>query len=232
MKKELWTLRSKKLSTIKTENWTLDSVIKAVKSLKNNKTRDPHGIYNETLKDCAEENNDLMNSLVKLFNGIKYEMYIPEYLSVANITSLYKNKGERCNLENDRGIFILSTVKKALDKLLYNDMYEIIAKNMSNSNIGARKNMNVRNHIFVIHGIINEVVKDRKKSIHLNIYDIIKAFDKIDVASSMNDLYESIPDEEKNDKLALLYKLNEDNHIAVNTPVGITDRINVKGIVH
>ena len=95
----------------------MGDTIKAVKQLKNNKTRDPYGIYNETFKDCAEE-NDIMRALTKLYNGVKDKIHVPEFLTHGNITSIYKNKGSRTNLENDRGIFILPTTKKILDTLL------------------------------------------------------------------------------------------------------------------
>ena len=55
------------------------------------------------------------------------------------LVSIYKNKGSRFDMNNDRGIFILTVFKKILDKLLYFDLYDDIDANMSASNIGARK---------------------------------------------------------------------------------------------
>ena len=112
MKTELWNVRYRHLLSKKTEEWSINNVIKAVKDLKSNKTRDPFGIYNETFKDCAEE-GDLMRALEKLVNGIKTWQYLPKHMSYGNITSIYKNKGSRRNLENDRGIFILNISKKS-----------------------------------------------------------------------------------------------------------------------
>ena len=66
---------------------------------------------------------------------------------------------------------------------------------------------------------------------HLNIYDLVKAFDKFWLDDAFNELYDTVDEDAKNEKLALLYKSNEDNLVAVKTPVGLTKRVNVKKIV-
>ena len=47
----------------------------------------------------------------------------------------------------------------------------------------------------------------------------------------MNDLCDSVPKSGRNDKLALLYKANCENEVAVKTPVGQTERVNLPEIV-
>ena len=74
------------------------------------------------------------------------------------ITTLYKNKGSRFEMENERGIFILSILRKIFDKLIYNDKYKDIDSGMSDSNIGARREKNIKNHLFVVYGIINSIL--------------------------------------------------------------------------
>ena len=85
--------------------------------------------------------------------------HIPRFMILQNITSIFKNKGSRFELENDRGIFILTVFKKVLDKLIYHDDMDNIDENMSDSNIGARRNRNIKNHLFIIYGIMNSVIK-------------------------------------------------------------------------
>ena len=48
--------------------------------------------------------------------------------------------------------------------MIYNDIYATVDSNMSCSNIGARKDRNIRDHLFVVHAIINDVThsKDTK----------------------------------------------------------------------
>ena len=47
-------------------------------------------------------------------------------------------------------------------KLLYNDNYDILEMNMSDSNTGARKGKSVRIHIFIVNGIIHDVLSKQK----------------------------------------------------------------------
>ena len=49
---------------------------------------------------------------------------------------------------------------------------------MSDSNIGARKNTNIRNHIFIVNSIIHDVLsKKGKKPIDIMILDYKQMFD-------------------------------------------------------
>ena len=44
---------------------------------------------------------------------------------------------------------------------------------MSSSNIGARRNRNIRDHLFVINGILNDVQQNRNKpGVDVGVYDI------------------------------------------------------------
>ena len=47
-------------------------------------------------------------SLLKLFNKIKESGYIPDFMELADIATIYKGKGDKSYLENDRGIFIVT----------------------------------------------------------------------------------------------------------------------------
>ena len=96
-------------------------------------------------------------------------------------------KGDRQNLENDRGIFNLVIIRKILDKLIYQDNFEIIDSKMSDSNVGARKKRNIRDHLFIVNGIINNVKNDKtEESIDLEIFDIVKCFDRMWYKETMN----------------------------------------------
>ena len=77
--------------------------------------------------------------MTKLFNLIKKEIIIPDFFELMSITSLYKNKGARSDLGNERGIFNVSKVRSILDKVLYADVYDDIDRSMSFSNVGGRK---------------------------------------------------------------------------------------------
>ena len=48
---------------------------------------------------------DVFKYLALLFNGMKVETFVPKFMESMGITSLYKNKGERSDFKNQRGIF-------------------------------------------------------------------------------------------------------------------------------
>ena len=131
---------------------------------------------------------------------------VPDYMTLSNITSIFKNKGSRHVLENDRGIFIQTTFKKILDKLIYEDVFKHIDINMSDSNIGGRKQRNIRDHLFVLYAVINSVLKGGEQCIDIQVYDIKKAFDALWMTDCFNDLYDILPTGVRNDKILLLYK--------------------------
>ena len=76
---------------------------------------------------------DLFSALWALVNESKSKNYIPLFMRLANITSIYKLKGSKKCLENDHSIFVLTVIRGILDRLLYNDMSPEVEKNMSNS---------------------------------------------------------------------------------------------------
>ena len=153
LKETLFGLRLRLTKLTKSKPWNENDLSKVLSSLKNNKSRDPHGLINELFKPGVK-GTDLHLSLMTLLNEIKFNCNIPEFVEWANITSLYKGKGEKMDLENERGIFIVTVFRSILMKLIYNDKYSIIGSNMPDSNVGARRKKNIRNHIFVINGII------------------------------------------------------------------------------
>ena len=84
LKTELWESRCKELISRKSEPWSLEDLVKVLKSLKNNKTMDPHGMINEIFKPgCIGK--DLKATLLSLFNGIKSHLFVPEYMTFGNI---------------------------------------------------------------------------------------------------------------------------------------------------
>jgi hypothetical protein len=118
-----------------------------------------------------------------------------------------------------------------LDKLVLNDFYPDLELSRSNSNIGAMKKKNIRNHLFIVYGIINSVIRGELPSIDIQIFDLKKCFDVLWLEDVMNDLYESLPSSGHNDKLALLYQTNFENLVSVKTALGKTERKNMPKIV-
>ena len=229
MKMELWKLRLAESQNKKTKEWEINDLNHVLKSLKRNKSRDPHGLLNDLFKDCL--GNDLKLALLALLNEIKKEQKLPKLLQFANITTIWKKKGSRQDLNNDRGIFVVSIIRMILDSLIYRDLFPLIERNMSDSNIGARKERNIRDHLFIVYGIMNSVMHGDEEPVDIQIYDVEKCFDKLWLEDCLLDLYDTLPPEGRNDKLSLLYKMNQENFVSVKTAAGLTDRINLKNIV-
>ena len=61
------------------------------------------------------------------------------------------------------------------------------------------------------------------------VFDLVEAFDSLWLQDCMIDLYKS--SNTKNDKIRLIFRLNQDNKVAVNTPVGQTERKTIKNLV-
>ena len=67
--------------------------------------------------------------------------------------------------------------------------------------------------------------------IDIQIYDIVQAFDALWLDDCLNDVYDALPDDKRDDKLALLYEVNKHNKVAVNTAVGQTERVDIHKVV-
>ena len=230
LKNELWDLRLESLKRKIPVPWTLEDLEKVTKSLKNNQARDPNGMISEIFKPKVA-GLDLQKAILNLMNLVQSSLYIPEFMQVSDISSIYKNKGSRLELSSDRGIFTLGILRKILDKLAYYDKYPALEENMSDSNIGGRKQKNVRNHLFIVYGIISNVVREGRGCVDLQIYDLVQAFDALWLQDCMNDIYDCLPKNQRDRKLALVFESNVNNHVAINTPVGQTSRINLPQIV-
>ena len=132
--------------------WTMKDLDKVLSQLKKRKAADPTGLVNE-LFTIDNIGVDMKKSILLLMNKIKKNFQEPELMKLANITSFWKGKGRKDNLENERGIFILNILRMIKDKLIHNDIREILQ--MSDSQVGARKDFSIRNHLFIIYSCLN-----------------------------------------------------------------------------
>ena len=75
-----------------------------------------------------------------MFNKIKEVGKLPLFMKKATI-STFPKAGSKLVLKNERGIFVLNSVRTILMRLVYKTKYETINSHMSDSNVGGRKNM-------------------------------------------------------------------------------------------
>ena len=226
LKEKLCSKRLEYCRKRKSKDWKLKDLEKVLNSLKLNKSRDPHGLLNEIFKPGVM-GKDFKKSLLMLLNRLKKELHIPAFMQLADIVAIYKGKGDKLSLENDRGIFILNIFRSIMMKMIYAEKYEIIDQNMSDSNVGARRKKSIRNHLFILNGIINDAINN-KKSLDILIVDYKQCFDSMWLDECINDLFKAGV---RDDQLALIYQANSENQVAVKTPFGKTERRNVEKIV-
>ena len=155
--------------------------------------------------------DDLQLALLKMLNIIKDKQQLPKALSKCNITSLHKKKA-RNNFENYRGVFRVGVLRSILDRMMYNDSYEEIDKNLTDANVGARKDRSCRDNLFVLGAVNNSVINGDCKPIQVQTMDITKCFDKLWLEATINALYEAGL---KSDVLNLLYNKNKNADIAI-----------------
>ena len=91
-----------------TKEWTMVDLEMALKSFKNNKARDEHEHVYELFKYGGK---DLKISLLKLLNLVKKSQTYPSIFHPANISSFWKKKGDKSDLDNDRGFFNLFLIE-------------------------------------------------------------------------------------------------------------------------
>ena len=104
-------------------------------------------------------------------------------------------------------MFLVSIFRTILMKMIYKEKYSIIDQSMSDSNIGARKNKNICNHIFVVNSIFHDVLKKKSnKPIDIMVLDYKQMFDSECLFECMNDVYEAGVND---DVFALLAEANK-----------------------
>ena len=226
-KEELCRMRLEKARLTKTPPWTMDQLNAVLKNLKTNKSRDPLGFPNEILKPSVA-GKDLKVAILKLVNRVKDEQIFPKALENCNISSIYKNKGCRNNFDNYRGIFRVPVFRTIIDRLIYNDEYDGIDTELTDSNVGARKKRNVRDNINVLNVVTNSVINGNEAPIDVHIFDVEKCVDSLWLEECVNDLYDI---GFQNEKLAILHLENQIADIAIKSSNGITNRASIQNIV-
>ena len=153
-----------------------EEIVKAIKELKLNRSAGPDLLINEFFiygKDV------LLRVLNMLFNKIFELGYFPESWSEGHVIPLHK-KGSINNVENYRGITLLSTLSKLFTRLLNNrltqwaEVYGVYVE----AQAGFRANMSTVDNIYVLHGLISHFLNSGKK-LYCAFVDFTKAFDYV-----------------------------------------------------
>ena len=227
MKEKLAEKLMKVAKNNKTPPWEIKDIEKVLKQLKKDKSRDPLGLANEIFRSEVA-GDDLKKALLHMMNRIKSEQKYPKALELCNISSIWKKKGPRNNFDSYRGIFRVTIFRSILDRLIYNDEYSNLDKNLTDCNVGGRKFRNIRDNIFVMNAVLNSARKQTKEALDLQVYDVETCFDSLWLHEVINCLYEAGL---RNDKLPLLFLENANAQVAVKISNGISNRKNIQNII-
>ena len=97
-------------------DWTMQDLACVLKTLKSSQSQDKLGFINELfmLKNMGD---DLKISMLRFFNGIKNNQFIPECFKNVFITLIPKRKKLPLELINQRGIFLIPKLRGVFIKL-------------------------------------------------------------------------------------------------------------------
>ena len=146
--------------------------------MKNNKSPGVDHILNEFIKNCPEE---LIVVIVKFFNIILESGIVPNDWTIGIIKPLYKNKGDINDVNNYRGITLLSCMGKLFTSILNSRLYSYLTREniLGKEQAGFRSQHSTLDHIFALH-ILSKSYIDQSKPLFCAFVDYSKAFDFID----------------------------------------------------
>jgi hypothetical protein len=131
----------------------------------------------------------------------------------------YKGKGSRSILDNMRHLHIKDEFPKFFGHLVVSACKEKMTSNMTKYQIGTKPGHRAQEHLFVLKSVI-ALHLQYDKAVILSMWDVSKFFDRESLSDCMNELYKS---NVKGKLYRLLFEMNSNTKISIQTPVGITD---------
>ena len=163
-------------NNILNDNFTLDEIMRAINSLKNNKSPGADFIPPEFLKNLKFE---LAGDLCELYNYIIEKRSFPSNWAEGIKSSIYK-KGDRTNVDNYRGITVPKVFEKVFEILVNNRLEFLNAafNRVDEFNGGFLKGKRTSDNIFILNGLIQKQLLLGKK-LYVCFIDFSKAFDLV-----------------------------------------------------
>ena len=130
-------------------------------------------------------------------------------------------------MDNKRGLFITDIISKIYEKVVKNRNEENIRKYVSEFQTGGMKERGTHDNILLLSEIIRQKRKAGKKC-YIVFGDAVKCFDKLWLKDSLVELYKAGCNPQD---IEMIYKMNRDTVIEVETPSGTTKKMKVGEIV-
>ena len=146
---------------------------------------------------------------------------LPDEWCNSSLVQLYKGSGSMNLLSNHRFIHMKDEIPKFFGNLVMDQAKETIFKNMPKFQIGTRPGHRAQEHLFVIKSVI-ALYEKYDKPVWLTTWDISKYFDSESLVDVLNELHRSGV---QGKLYRLLYLMNRNVRIQVQTPVGPTSKM-------
>ena len=164
---------------------TLKEVHDALDSLAIGKAPGNDAIPAEVLKCCKEV---LTEELHRLLCLCWKEGEVPQDMRDANIVTLFKNKGDRSDCNNYRGISLLSIVGKLFARVALKRLQVLAERVYPESQCGFRPNRSTIDMVFSIRQL-QEKCREQRMPLFIAFTDLTKAFDTV----SRDGLFKILP---------------------------------------
>ena len=154
---------------------TKEELSKAIDALALRKAPGQDNIPSDVIK-CGKAS--LLDPLLNLLNLCWEEGEVPQEMRDARIVTLYKNKGERSDCNNYRGISLLSIVGKVFARVVLARLQTLAARIYPESQCGFRVERSTVDMIFSVRQI-QEKCKEQNRPLYMAFIDLTKAFDLV-----------------------------------------------------
>ena len=203
--------------------YSKEELEKVRKRLKKGKSPGRDQLPPEIFKEGGEQ---LQDSILDMFNQIKKINTIPHQWTQVQISTIYKNKGKRKRLLNQRGIFLKQILSKMYGTLNMNRAKEAM-KLINKLQAGGQDNRSTADQTFLMRAAIDHA-KYLDQPLFITLYDYSQCFDSLWLSDSLLSLLKVGVEREV---VSILQTLNETCNIVVKTPVGMTEEFEMKSIV-
>ena len=170
---------------------TKEEIKNSIKQIKNQASMDYNKINNKILKNAGD---DFINSLELMFNEIDATNTGPTIWEYMIIKSIHKGKSRK-EMNNRRGLFMTSVVGKLFEKTKRNRQRKTLEDGISKFQTGGITEKSTVDNSMVLNATV-----DYNNFINSETYvffaDAYKCFDKLDLKTSLIDLYEILGEHE------------------------------------
>ena len=169
---------------------------------------------------------NFQKEVITTLNSLKNNMHIPQQWEDILMPTIYKNKGTRKRIVNQRGIFLKQVLSKIFGRLNKNRISPEL-QNISHFQAGSKTERGPADQTFLLRGQIDHH-KYLNKPLILTLYDFEQCFDSLWLEDCLLSLRKLGV---QNEILNILYNMNSKCNIMVKTPVGLTEEFTVESIV-